>query len=144
MKMKTAPVMMLDEMTIGGVGALMRFEHRRGMDTAVKAADFVGGFTQIFGNKFIKARKRFGLFAAFKFLKVAFFDEYLHWQLERARHADVTRPDDTDLVDYSHPFGVAGPNGRPDALGKGTVRSDVTVVCIVVHLLGFDDVAFDI
>ena len=76
MKMKTAPVMMLDEMTIGGVGALMRFEHRRGMDTAVKAADFVGGFTQIFGNKFIKARKRFGLFTAFKFLNVAFFNEY--------------------------------------------------------------------
>ena len=62
-KVKTAPVMMLDEMAIGRVGALVRFKDRGGVHPAVKAAHFVSRFAEIFGDELIKARQRFG-FAA--------------------------------------------------------------------------------
>ena len=75
MKMKTAPVVMLDEMTIGRIRTLVRFKNRGRMHSAVKAADFVGRFAEIFGNKFVEPRQRFGLLATFKLFYIALFDD---------------------------------------------------------------------
>src|SRR5438309_11051808 len=92
MKVKAAPVVMLDEVSVRRVWTLVRLEHRRRMHAAVKSAHLVRRFAEIFGNELVKARQRLGFIAAFELLDVASFDENFDRLLERTRHADVTRP----------------------------------------------------
>src|SRR4030095_13343425 len=47
MKMKTAPMVMLDEMTIGRIRTLVRFKNRGRMHSAVKAADLISRFAKV-------------------------------------------------------------------------------------------------
>ena len=47
-KVKTAPVMVLDEVAVRRIRALMRFQDRRWMHSAVEPAHFVGRVAQIF------------------------------------------------------------------------------------------------
>src|SRR6266508_1015389 len=99
---------MLDEVAVRRVWALMRFENRRGMHAAVKSANFVSRFAEIFGNKLVETRQGLGFGAAFESLDVTFFDEDLHRLLERTGYADMPRPDHSHFIDDPDAFGIAG------------------------------------
>src|SRR5436309_14652321 len=108
---------MLDEMAIR-LGALMRFENRRGMHATVKSANLQSGFVEIFRNNLVEAGQGLGFGAAFEFLDVAFFDENFHRLLEWTGHADMPRPDDSHFIDDADAFGIAGADRWPHAFGK--------------------------
>lgn len=109
MKVKTAPMVVLDEMAVWRVRTLVRLEYRRWMHAAVEAAHLISSFTEIFGNELIEARQRLGFVAALESLDVTSFDKNINRLFERTRHADVARPDDTDFIDDADTFGIARP-----------------------------------
>src|SRR5688572_23169791 len=92
-KMKTAPVVMLDEMSIRRVGTLVWFEDCRRMHAAVKSAHLVRRLTEILGKEFVEARECFGFVAALEFLDIPFFDENLDRLFEWTRDANMPCPD---------------------------------------------------
>src|SRR5215813_9748790 len=114
------------------------------MYSAVKAAYFVSRLAQVLGNKLVEPRQGFGFFATVELFNVALFDRNPDRLLERARYADVPRPYHTDLIDDADAFGISRPDRRPDTLRKRTIDADVAIVGIVVHILRFNHVAFDV
>src|SRR6266511_1666670 len=56
----------------------------------------------------------------------------------------MPRPDHPDFIDDPETFGVAGAYGRPDALGKRTINTDIAVMRVVVHVFRFHYVTFDV
>src|SRR5262245_29069079 len=144
MKMKTAPVVMLDEMTIGRIRTLVRFYHGGRMYSAMKAADFVSRLAQVLGNELVEPRQGFGFFATVELFDVALFDRNPDRLLERTRYADMPRPYHTDLIDGADAFGISRPDRRPDTFRKRTIDADVAIVGIVVHLLRFDHDSFHV
>lgn len=109
-KVKTAPVVMLDEVAIRRVRTLVRFEYRRGMHAAVKSAYLVSRFAEILRNELVEARQCPGFFTALELLDVPFLDENLDRLLEWTRDADVPRPDHPDFIDNADAFGVTSAN----------------------------------
>src|SRR5215475_9453408 len=114
MKMKAAPMVMLDEMPIGRIGTLVRLQHGGRVHSAMKAADFVSRFPQVIGNELVEPSQRFRFLATFKLFNVTLFDINPDRLLERTRHADVARPYHTDLIDDADAFCSPRPNRRPD------------------------------
>src|SRR5262249_40604615 len=114
------------------------------MYSAVKAAYFVSRLAQGLGNKLVEPRQGFGFFATVEFFNVDPFDPNPDRLPQRPRHADGPRPRATDIIDDADAFGISRPDRRPDTLRKRTIDADVAIVGIVVHILRFNHVAFDV
>src|SRR5262245_65047747 len=109
MKMKAAPVVMLDEMSIGRIGTLVRLQHGGRVHSAMKAADFVSRLAHVLGNELVEPSQGFRFLATFEFFNVALFDINSDRLLKRTRHANVARPYYTDLIDDADAFGISRP-----------------------------------
>src|SRR5437870_7548726 len=144
MKMKTAPVVMLDEMTIGCIRTLVRLENRGRMHSAMKTAHLISRLSKVLGNELVKPSQRFGFFATFEFLYVTSLDINSDRLLEWARHANVPRPYHPDFINNTDPFGIARANRRPHSLRKRTINTDVAIMGIVVHVLGLHHDSFHV
>ena len=104
MKMKTAPVVMLDEVSIRRIGTLVRFKDRGRMHSAVKSTDFVSRFVQVLGNELVEPSQRFRFRATVELFNVPLFDINPDLLLKRTRHANVACPYHADLIDDANAF----------------------------------------